>query len=361
MSDKNNQGDMSLSFIVLGILLLFGLVWAASAYSEYILKLWKALRLVELAISFQWTLLTQLWNAEIVTYDARFDFVNERIWSIYKWLAIPMGYFAWKAANRVHSNWTMEDHLQVLYGRFPWLHIVFTKPQGVSFKKTFPFIKVSLLTTYNDVEFPEGVEPLDYFKKYRDVLPEKLKSQLGPMLKIKDKQIVWQDKYAHELVMACYRRIPDKCPTPDAKSWRAQAWQNCVKSHRYERTFALGMLQEARDLGVMSAMEILHLRKAAGLELKKKNEGAFQFWRAVVSFGGRCVYAEGAGIVCHYYFEKALTSYLVSNPNDAQVAHYLRAQPWIKNALDSFFDVNEAVFNSPDVVALRKSGLLNRD
>lgn len=360
MSSKNDQGDATLSVIVFGMLILFGMLWAVTAYSEIILIPWKALRLTELALSFQWGTLMKLWNANINTYDARFDYINERVWFASRALAIPMVYFTFKAFKSVNFMWNMEDHLQVIYQRFRWLSLVVELPKGIQFTKKFPFVRLSIVPNFLDFEFPEGIEPLDFFAKYREDLPERLKKQLGPMIKTKDKKIVWADKYAYELAMECYKRIPDKRPMPTAKSWREQAWQTCVQNHRFERTFALGMLQAARDFGVMSAMEVLYLRKAAGLELKNNNDGAFSFWRAIVSFGGRCVYAEGAGIVCHYYFEKGLTDYLVSNPNDRQVAHYLRAQPWIKNALDSFFDVDNTVLNAPDVVALRKAGLLRR-
>ncbi len=361
MSGGNQQNDMSLSAVVFIMVILFVSVWAVSAYSAAILIPWKYLRMLELGVSFQWGTLVKLWQSDITTYDARFDYVNERVWFAARFLAIPMAYFAFKALQRVNMGWTMEDHLQVLFTRFkPWLSLVVQMPKGLQLTKKPPFIKMDLMPNFLDPEFPEGIEPLDYFAKYREDLPERLKDQLGPMIKTQDKKIVWRDKYAHQLAMECYKRIPDKRPTPDAKSWRENAWQTCVQNHRFERTFALGMLQFARDFGVMSAMEVLYLRKAAGEELKKNNEGAFHFWRAVVSFGGRCVYPEGAGIICHYYFEKGLTDYLVTNPNDRQVAHYLRAQPWIKNALDSFFDVDNTVLNAPDVVALRKAGLLKR-
>ena len=360
MAGKQNQGDMSLSAIVAAIVALVAFIWAVDHYSAQILIPWKAIRLVELAFSFQWELMGKVWNSSITTYDKKFEYVNASVWSAYKWIAIPMGYFVYRAAKSVNFLWTMEDHLQVIYGRFRWISIVMDLPKGIHIVKKFPFIKIAIMPEYLEVDFPEGVEPLDYFAKYREDLPEKLKQQLGPMIKTKDKKIVWQDKYAYEVALECYKRIPDKKPLPTAKSWREQAWQNCVQNHRYERTFALGMLQAARDFGVMSAMEMLHLRKLAGMELKNKNEGLFHFWRSIVSFGGRCVYPEGAGIICHYYFEKALTDYLTTNPQDKQVAHYLRAQPWIKNALDSFFDVDNTVLNSPDVVALRKAGLLRR-
>lgn len=357
---KQDQGDMSLSVIVLALLAIFGLIWAITAYAEIVLIPWKGIRLMELALSFQWGTLIKLWDANIVTYDQRFDYVNDQVWWAARFLAIPMAYFTFKAFKSVNFMWNMENHIQVIYARFRWLSLVVEMPKGIQFMKKFPFVRVSLEPNYLDVSFPEGIEPLDFFAKYREDLPERLKNQLGPMIKTKDKKIVWADKYAKDLAMECYKRIPDKRPMPDAKSWREQAWQNCVQNHRFERTFALGMLQAARDFGVMSAMEVLYLRKAAGLELQQNNEGAFNFWRAVVSFGGRCVYSEGAGIICHYYFEKGLTDYLVTNPNDKQVAHYLRAQPWIKNALDSFFDVDNTVLNAPDVVSLKKAGLLRR-
>lgn len=357
---KNNQGDMSLSVIIILLLLLFGLIWAVTAYSQIVLIPWKGVRLFELAISFQWETMVKLWHASVVTYDERFDYVNDRVWNAARFLSIPMAYLTYRAFKSVNFGWTMENHLPVIFGRFRWLSLVVELPKGLKVEKKFPFFKFSAEPNYLDVDFPDGIEPLDFFAKYREDLPERLKKQLGPMIKTKDKRIVWADQYAKDLAMECYKRIPDKRPMPEAKSWRENAWQDCVQNHRFERTFALGMLQAARDFGVMSAMEVLYLRKAAGMELKKNNDGAFSFWRAVVSFGGRCVYAEGAGIVCHYYFEKRLTDYLVTNPNDKQVAHYLRAQPWIKNALDSFFDVDNTVLNAPDVVALRKAGLLRR-
>lgn len=358
---KNDQGDMSLSIIVILMVCLFGIVWVIMEYSAIVLIPWKILRLFELGISFQWVTFQKLLNANITKYEhPAFSYVNERVWFAARFLAIPMLYLTFRAFKSVNFMWNMEDQLQVLFQRFRWLSVVVEMPRGLHVTKKFPFIKFTIAPTYLDPDLPAGIEPLDFFAKYREDLPERLKAQLGPMIKAKNKKIVWADKYAEGLAMECYRRIPDKKPMPDAKSWREQAWQTCVQNHRYERTFALGMLQAARDFGVMSAMEVLYLRKIAGIELKKKNEGAFFFWRAIVSFGGRCVYPEGAGIICHYYFEKGLTDYLVANPNDRQVAHYLRAQPWIKNALDSFFDVENTVLNAPDVVALRKAGLLRR-
>jgi len=361
MSGKGDQGDLSLSAVAFFMILLAVLVWAVYAYSAAMLVPWKALRLVELALSFQWGLMIDLWNANITTYDRRFDYVNDRVWIAARFLAIPMGYFAFKALKNAHFLWQMDDHLQVLYGRFKWLHMIMTMPRGFVFRKKFPFFIFEMAPTFLDVYFPEGEEPLDYFEKYRDVLPEKLKNQIGPLIKTKDKKIVWQDKNAEKLVMECYKRIPDKRPLPNAPSWREQAWTTCVQNHRYERTFALGMLAAARRFGVMSAVELLELRRQAGFDIKNnKDYNAFFFWRAVISFGGRCVYSEGAGIICHYYFECGLTDYLTQHPEDKQVAHYLRAQPWIKNALDSFFDVYNTVMNAPDVESLRKAGLLKR-
>lgn len=357
---KNNQEDMSMHAAAFFIILILIAWWAVGHFAEALLVPWKYLRAFELAISFQWELLGKMWNYNFKSYGKAFDATNEAVWSVAKYLCIPMAFIAWKAMLKVNLNWAMEDHLQVLYQRFRWLEVTFRPPGGFSFTKKFPFVKLDLMATFHDVEFPHGIEPLDYFAKHRDSLPEVLKGQLGPMIKIENKKIVWRDKFAQEVAMACYKRIPDKKPSPTARTWREQAWFNCVQNHRYERTFALGMLQAARDFGVLSAMELLHLRKLAGKELASGKKGLFEFWRAIVSLGGRCVYPEGAGIICHFHFEKALTDYLTTNPGDREVAHYMRAQPWVTNALDSFFDVDQTVMNSPDVVALRKAGLLRR-
>jgi hypothetical protein len=359
--NKNNQEDMSLSVIVFICILLGAIIWAVSAFAPQVLVPWKWIRAAELAVTFQWETLSKMWAYEFKEYGKAFNYVNEQVWDVLKWLCIPIGYSAWKAAQQVNLNWTMEDHLQVLFGRFRWLNVVMRVPSGIGLSKKFPFVTFDMFVTYTNVEFPIGLEPLDYFAKYRENLPDVLKGQLGPMVKIKDKKIVWQDKFAEEVAMTCYKRIPNTKGTVDAKkTWREQAWASCSQNHRFERTFALGMLQAARDFGVLSAIEFLHLRKLAAVELKKNNRGLFEFWRAIVSLGGRCVYPEGAGIICHYYFEKALTDYLTTNPNDKEVAHYMRAQPWIKNALDSFFDVDRTVMQAPDVVSLRKAGLLRR-
>ena len=160
---KNDQGDMSLSAIILGMILIFGLVWAGTAYAEIVLIPWKALRLFELAITFQWGSLMKLWHADIVTYDQRFDYVNDRVWFAARFLAIPMAYFTFKALKSVNLGWNMEDHLQVLNQRFRWLSLVVEMPKGIQLMKKFPFFKISLAPNYLDADFPEGIEPLDFF------------------------------------------------------------------------------------------------------------------------------------------------------------------------------------------------------
>ena len=354
------QGDQGLWFAFMFLALVFGGMWAFSHFSAYVLIPWKWVRMAELAVTFQWDTLGKLWASNITTYDQRFDYVNDRAGLALRWLALPLGYFAWKAMQTQRMGWSMENHLEVLFERFRWLSLIMDKPVGLTWSKKFPFVSADFKVNYKSVKFPEGVEPLDFFDKHKDNLPEVLKEQLGPLIKTKDRKIVWADKYAEKLALTFYKMIPDKRPKPGAKSWREEAWANCVKTHRYERTFALGMMEAARRFGVISAVEQLDLRLSAAKELEQKKEGAFHLWRAIVSLGGRCVYSEGAGILCHYYFEKGLTDYLVEHPNDVEVAHYLRAQPWIKNASKSFQEVYDIVMNAPDVVALRKSGRLKR-
>lgn len=353
--------DNSLSYIVALVVLIFVGYWAFDKYQWAILIPWKWLRVTELALTGQFDMVMKIINFNFTEFGIHYEYVNQRVYIAFRILTVfvilhAVYYFRMNAK----PGWSMEEYLYSIYNRFAWLAVVYDPPKGLSLKKSFPFIAFEFAHKYTDVEFPEGVEPLTYLATFEAVLPEKLKGQIGPALTIKNKQVVWADKYAKEVALECFKRIPDKRPSPDAKSWREQAWQRCVATHRFERTFALGMMQAARDFGVMNAAEMLHIRRSAGMELQSKNDGAFHLWRAMISLGGRAVYAEGAGIVCHYHFEKALTDYLVTHPDDGQIVHFMRGKPWVVNALNSFTEVRDIVMNSPDVIALQKAGLLKR-
>lgn len=358
MSGKQGSNeDFSFTVIIVIMIAIMAVAMFFMYKADLVLIPWKFLRAAELAATFQFETLSKMWAYNFTDYNKAFDHVNERVWMVYRWLGIPVLVIGLMKLLKVNFMWSMEDTLAVGYNRFKWLKLVFKPADGLVFSTKFPFITFKLKHDFPKVDWPDGMEPIDYFKANRETLPEVLKSQLGPQLKIEDKKIVWRDSFAKEVAYECFKRIPDKKPTPTSRSWREQAWDTCVKNHRFERTFALGMLQAARDFGVYNATsELLHLRVKAGEELKKNNTGLFSFWRALISFGGKTAYAEGSGIICHYYFEKALTDYLVTSPDDTQIAHYLRAQPWIKNAMDSFFELDQVIENSPDVVALRKSG-----
>lgn len=358
MSKQGSNEDFSFTVIVVIMLVIMAAALFVMYKADLVLIPWKYLRALELVVSLQFDTLSKMWNYNFNDYNKAFDFVNERVWMVYRWFGIPVVILGVVALKKINFMWTMEDTLAVGYQRFKWLQLVFKPASGVVFIKKFPFISLQFAHTFPKVDWVEGLEPIDFFKKNRETLPEVLKAQLGPPIKIEQKKIVWQDQFAKEVALECYKKIPDKRPTPESKSWREQAWENCVKNHRFERTFALGMLQSARDFGVYNVTsELLYLRVKAGNELKKNNPGLLSFWRALISFGGKTAYAEGSGIICHYYFEKALTDYLVTSPDDRQIAHYLRAQPWVKNAMDSFFELDQVIENSPDVVALKKAGM----
>ena len=360
MAAKQGQGneDFSFTVIMVFVLMLMGLAMFFMYKADLVLIPWKFLRAAELVVSLQFETLNKMWNYSFVEYGKAFDYTNDRVWMVYRWCGLPILIIGGFKLTQVKFLWSMEDTLSVGYQRFKWLRLVFDPATGLKITKKFPFISMGLKHTFPKVDFPSGVEPMVFFNNNRETLPEVLKTQLGPSIKIVNKKIEWADVFAKEVAYECYKRIPDKRPTPESKSWREMAWETCVKNHRFERTFAIGMLQAARDFGVYNVTaDLLHLRLKAGSELKKKNLGLFSFWRALISFGGKTAYPEGAGIICHYYFEKALTDYLVTNPDDRQIAHYLRAQPWIKNAMDSFFELEQIIENSPDVIALRKAGL----
>ena len=250
MSKQGSNEDFSFT-IIMTIMIVLMAIGAFFIYkADMVLIPWKYIRAAELAATFQLETLSKMWNYSFTSYNAAFDFVNERVWNAYRWLGVPIIVIGLIKMTKVNFNWTMEDTLAVGYQRFKWLQLVFVPASGIRLIKKFPFISIDLAHSFPKVELPNGVDPIDYFKQHRDNLPEVLKAQLGPQIKIEDKKIMWQDQFAKEVAYECYKKIPDKKPTPDSKSWREMAWQNCVQNHRYERTFALGMLQAARDFGV---------------------------------------------------------------------------------------------------------------
>lgn len=356
---QQNSPDHSLSIVVVIIALMMLGAWLVQDQPWIFLLPWKYLRVAELAGTFQFTLMHQVLEHDFIAFDDKVAFVNSRVAFVFRGgCALLLLHALYYFKMSLQPAWSMEAYLDGVYNRFRWLEVVYHSPKGIGFKKTFPFVTVDLKHSYPDVEFPIGMEPMDYYAKYEETLPEELKLQVGPELTVVDRKIVWSDKYAEELANDCFRRIPNKRPSPEAKSWREQAWQRCVETHKFERTFALGMLQSARDFGVLNATEMLHIRRAAGHELKKGNPGTFYLWRAMISLGGRTAYAEGAGIICHYHFERSLTEYLVTNPSDHQIVRFMRKKPWVNNAVTSFSEVRDVIMNSPDVIALKQAGLL---
>jgi hypothetical protein len=359
MAQKNNSPDHSIAVIIGVLALVFGVTWLVKSQPWIFLLPWKYIRAVELGATLQIDLMNQVLGFDFISYDEKVSYVNNRMAIMFRGAAALLLLHAlYYFKMSFQPAWSMEAYLDGIYSRFSWLEVVYHSPNGIGFIRKFPFITVDLKHHYPDVEFPIGVEPMDYYAKFEDSLPDELKSQIGPALKIQDRKIAWTDKYAEAVAHECFRRIPNKKPSPEEKSWREQAWQRCVETHKFERTFALGMLQSARDFGVLNATEMLHIRRSAGRELKNGNSGTFYLWRAMISLGGRTAYAEGAGIICHYNFERALTEYLVTNPSDRQIVSFMRKKPWVNNAVSSFSAVRDVIMKSPDVIALKQAGLL---
>jgi hypothetical protein len=340
-----NSYDNSFVMMVFVLALFAGGYFLIQYFSAPILQyFWKYLRAIELGLTFRFGEAIQVINHPWLKYDHVFSYVNNEVWKYFQWLSVPLLVVAVAKLFQNSGNWTMENYLDVIYKRFPWLAFIFSAPDKPNLlTKKAPFIVIGPQIEYKNLVFPDGEEPLDFLEKNSHDLTNVLVKQLGPRLETKNKKLVWKDKWAKQVAEQCYKMIPNKKPTPDALSWQAEAWNNCFNTHRFERTFALGMLESARKFGVISPAEFFYLRAGAALKDGKFDRDAFLMWRAVCCFGGRTAFPESSGIMSHYLYEKSLNNHLKKHPEDKAIAFHMRNEPYVTTAIESFAEMKKII------------------
>jgi hypothetical protein len=348
---KQGESQSSEKIVFLWLVAFVVFYYTAQYFAPYFLMVWKWIRVFELVPLMRFDIIKKVLTYDWLSYDAAFDYVNDYVWAFYRWLGIPLvaiGIYYQKYIQV--DDWLMEHYLNGVYNRFPWLSIIYKPPTGMGFTKKMPFIRVGDNHEYLDPVFPRGMKPLDFLNKYRENLSDILKRQVGPLIRLKGNNIDWQDQWAKKIAEECYKLIPNKSSMPGGVTWRNEAWDRCYQTHRFERTFAIGMLSEARRFGVIAPAEFLWLRLEAGKELKKGNDSAFILWRGVCCFGGRCAFPESVGMLLHMLYEKHLTEYQKKHKNDAKIIYQMKGSPWVFNAVAAFFELEKMVLSSPDSV-----------
>ncbi len=355
----SNSGDEYMILILIAIAIMT--FWFLMVrYETFALLVWKSIRSLELIITLNFPTVYNLWTTPMRWGDETFSHFN----SIFGWtyrliIGVPMIMIAYSASINKQKSFNINDYVITIWRRFFWLKIVAdAQPdnQIIMYKpiknKLSPFkklpVKINMKKSYikfNTLDFPDGMEPLDYLEKYQDNLNEKLTEQLGHMLKIENGKIQWKDKDIERFVKQILQHIPAIVLKEGEPNARVLAWQKCLRIHRYERTFAMGILYEARLFGVVEPANFLWIRHKAIDDLKKNNYSTFTLWRALLAAGGRCAYPEGAGVFCHFQYEKALDKWAQKNPEDQSVVHTLKGTPWVLNATSSFYEVRDIELN----------------
>lgn len=344
-SQGGSGGDGGFTSMLLLAAAAIGIYLAVLNFAEYVLIPWKWLRSAEMMLIFHFPAALEVAGYPWAAYDHNFHKVNDLVWSFYRFAGLPMIVIAYATLLRNGGAWSMEHYIDIVYKRFGWLSLISTvreKDSIFSFEK--PFVHLNVRVKYNDIKFREGADPIQFFEENEKNLLEVLKKQLGPRLVLKNGKIEWKDRHAKKVAEKCLSMIPDKAPLKGAPSWRKTAWQRCLRSHRFERTFAIGMLQEARNFGVVGWSNFLYLRAIASGKTDDP-ESAFVLWRAIVSLGGKTYFPEAAGIMSHYLYEKSLNVHLRRNPQDAEIVYGMRGDPSLQNAVEGFTGMKETIFD----------------
>lgn len=351
--DGNTNDEWLFLILFIGVGLVAWFIIAR--YEQLALFLWKSIRTIEFLVTFNLPTIYNMWTTPMRWGDATFSHFN----SIFGWtyrlvLAIPMILVAYSISINKKLKFEMDDYIISVWNRFPWLGVI-TKAQTNN--RVFEHFTIKIgkaeikvpkkinlkkaKVTYETIEFPTGEEPLDYLDKHQDDINEQLVQQLGPMITMEKGQVKWQDKNVQRFVTQIIKFVPELVLRPGEPNARIKAWRSCLETHRYERSFAMGILAEARAFGVVEPANFLWLRNKAAEDLKKKDNSAFILWRALLAAGGRCAYPEGAGIFCHYQYERSLNAWAKEHPEDSSLIYTLKGTPWVYNAAASFYDVRD--------------------
>ena len=335
---SGSSGDNGFLLMLFFIGAIFGIRFIMGKYGDAFIPSWRIVRSIELFATFQFDAIVAMWSEPIRWGDDTFNLINESFFRIYRFLIGPiLLVLAFLNARQFHSSFatehtfTMDKVMMTIWKRFPWLKEVSTLTG--SNKLITPDILMlkagALKFKFKETEFKTGQEPLEYLHENDDNIElciHKLQASAGPTLKYdKDGKVQWHDKYAKAVVDQVIHTIPDKPPRPGMRKVREEAWERCLKTARYERTFALHVLSEAKRFMVYSPARFMWMRTLAS-EPKAYNKYSdpFVMWRAILSHT-RTPFIEASLILNQYHYEKAVQQHLKKHPEDEPYADLLFA------------------------------------
>lgn len=332
----SSGGDNSLLIIIFFIGGIFGIRFLMGKYGDAFIPLWRIIRGTELFATFQFDSIVAMWGEPIRWGDGLFVAINESFFRIYRLLIGPiLLVLAFLNARRFYnsfateSSFTMDEVMKTIWRRFPWLKEVSTLTG--SNKLITPDILMlkagQLHFKFKDLTFKTGQEPLEFLHDNDDNVDlciYKLQSSAGPLLRYdKDGNVIWHDKYAKAVVDQVINIIPNRPPRPGQRKVREEAWERCLKTAHYERTFALHILNEAKRFMVYSPARFMWMRTLTG-NPKAYNQYSdpFIMWRALLSHT-RTPFVEASLILNQYHYEKAIQQHLKRHPEDEPYAALL--------------------------------------
>lgn len=369
MSGKQG-GDTTLGVVIGFVLVVLMFIASLWFFAPQLLKVWTILRVAQLAIqgavlsvltfglyTESFSILGYIWDHPPRTYGQVFHLVNRHVALFYMWLALPfvwIGYRGWQQRRAIESSgkYSIEEYLDVVHRRFPWLGYVLEPTRTTEFTWKWPFFKKGQKLRYLGIEFREGLNAYEWVDKNLGELSARLEAQLGPPIKRDAKgAIQWQDPWCKRVVSEALRMIPEpKNPqVKDKAVWRKQAWATVTGIHHYERTLAIGTLQVARSYGVISPVRFLYLRYYATIRHPHR-ESAFVLWRAICSLGPvgqpSTAHPEAAGILGHFMYEQSLFRYRHKHGADktsplAMQLSNMGKQIYVANARDALQDLHQ--------------------
>lgn len=352
MAKPGSEGqDNTLVMLFFFVLVAFALMALLSRLAPTILPVWAGWRALELSLVGDFSKARWLMANVPQQYGAVFTQINQDVTQTYRWLALIVAGLGIASMARVRLGWSMEDYLINVRARFDWLKLVVQKPAGWYRTDTFPFIKYRATPVLADFTAPVPVEPLAFMEQAKTGLSDALKRPIGQPLRVVKGQVQWSNPLYAKTAALLLSRIPEGRPAKDAPTWRESAWQRCFAVHRFERTLLMGLLEEARRFGSISATRFLYL-KADQRAGNPHSDSSRILHLALTSQGGDTAFAEVSGLFNHFRYEKALAEYAreipASDQETRRALRGLRDKIWVADALASFYELHTRVRGGPD-------------